>query len=227
MNTNDILIELQKRLANQEFVIDKSGVKTVEILSASFIADKPAIIGKPIPRYISAEISWYNSQSTNVKDIYGDAQEPPLAWLGSADMHGNINSNYGKLIYSDLYYNQYKHTLNELKANRDSRRAIMIYNRPSIWVEYNENMKSDFICTLANHFLIRNDTLVSIVNMRSNDVVFGYKNDYAWFSHVQENLAADLGIAAGHIHWNANSLHVYERHFELLREEPIHDYLDF
>jgi len=52
--------------------------------------------------------------------------------------------------------------------------------------------------------------------MRSNDVVFGYKNDYAWQVHVHEQLANDLGVIPGEIHWNVGSLHVYERHFNLV-----------
>ena len=48
----------------------------------------------------------------------------------------------------------------ELWSNPDSRRAQMIYNRPSIWVEYNdEGGKSDFICTNAQTFYIRDGVL--------------------------------------------------------------------
>ena len=52
--------------------------------------------------------------------------------------------------------------------------------------------------------------------MRSNDVVFGYKNDYAWQKHVLDMLAADLFVEPGEIYWNAGSLHVYSRHFHLI-----------
>ena len=53
--------------------------------------------------------------------------------------------------------------------------------------------------------------------MRSNDVVFGYKNDYAWQQHVLEMLADDLEIAPGFITWQVQNLHVYERHFDLVK----------
>ena len=52
--------------------------------------------------------------------------------------------------------------------------------------------------------------------MRSNDAIFGFKNDYAWQYHVQTKLAQELGLVRGTIHWNAGSLHVYERHFYLV-----------
>ena len=60
----------------------------------------------------------------------------------------------------------------------------MVYNRPSIWVEFNENGKSDFICTNAQTFYIRDNKLHMVSQMRSNDVVFGYKNDYAWAQYL-------------------------------------------
>ena len=93
----------------------------------------------------------------------------------------------------------------------------MIYTRPSIWVEYNENGKNDFICTNAVTYYIRNNGLQSVVQMRSNDVVFGYKNDIAWQQHVLESLANDLNIEPGFIQWQVQNLHVYERHFHLVK----------
>ena len=102
----------------------------------------------------------------------------------------------------------------------------MIYNRPSIWEEYNENGKSDFICTNAVTYYIRNDKLHCVVQMRSNDVVFGYKNDYAWQLFVLEDMVKDYNdcksqnyeeIKAGNIMWQVQNLHVYERHFDLVK----------
>jgi thymidylate synthase len=66
-------------------------------------------------------------------------------------------------------------------------------------------------------YYIRNDKLHANVQMRSNDVVFGFKNDVAWAQHVLENLAEDLGVAPGTIHWQVANLHVYERHFNLVK----------
>jgi thymidylate synthase len=57
--------------------------------------------------------------------------------------------------------------------------------------------------------------------MRSNDVVYGYKNDYAWQQFVLEELAYDLGLVAGKMIWQVQNLHVYEKHFDLI--VPIHN----
>src|SRR5699024_5148531 len=104
------------------------------------------------------------------------------------------------------------------KKNPNSRRGVMIYNRPSMHYEHDQNGMSDFICTFANSFFIRDEKLVSHYIMRSNDSVFGYNNDYAWAKHVQQKLADDLDIESGDLIWTASSLHVYERHFKFIEE---------
>ena len=64
---------------------------------------------------------------------------------------------------------------------------------------------------------IRDDQLHAVVQMRSNDVIFGYRNDYAWQEYVLEELAIELDIDCGNIHWQVQNLHVYERHFDLVK----------
>ena len=203
-------------LHDEAFTEDRTGQKTIELLGASFLADEPAIFGTPSEKYIDAEIDWYSSGSTNINDIHPD-KEPPAAWVYAANEHGEINSNYGHLIWSSKYHDQYQNVLDELISNPDSRRASMIYTRPSIWSEYDENGKNDFICTNSVTYYIRNDELQAVVQMRSNDVVFGYKNDVAWQQHVLEVLASDLDINPGFIQWQVQNLHVYERHFHLVK----------
>ena len=78
---------------------------------------------------------------------------------------------------------------------------------------------SDFICTNAVQYLIRNGKLDVVVQMRSNDVVFGYRNDFAWQEHIANMVCTELGIKLGDIHWNVGSMHVYERHFRFIDAE--------
>ena len=196
---------------------DKTGVKCLELIGASFHADEAAIFGEPNIEYIQKEISWYESGSLNINDIYGPDRPPPEAWTYAADPDGFINSNYGHLIYSSDYHNQYEKVLDELTIAPDGRRAMMIYNRPQIWDEFDENGKSDFICTNAVAYYIRNGRLDCCVQMRSNDVIFGYKNDYAWQQYVLHNLATALNLEPGKMIWQVQNLHVYERHFDLVK----------
>lgn len=208
-------------LLGEDFTIDKTGSKTIEWIGASFLANEPSIFGKPSEEYIAKELDWYRSESTNINDIYGEERDAPAAWQYAADKYGNINSNYGKLIFSSEYYNQYDRVLQELREHPDGRRAEMVYNRPSIWTEFNSDGMSDFICTNAVTYYIRDKKLHCVVQMRSNDVVFGYKNDYAWQKYVLDSLVEDLALnqemKAGNIYWQVQNLHVYERHFDLVK----------
>jgi len=223
MQVSDIRKLFVDELAAERFTEDRTGGKTIEVLGASFIADEPAIFGVPSQEYIAAELNWYLDRSTNINDIW-KGKEPPKAWQIAANEHGEINSNYGHLIFDRKFYSQYDNVVIELSRNPDSRRASMIYTRPSIWVEYNENGKNDFICTNSVTYYIRDDKLHCVVQMRSNDVVFGYKNDYAWQKYVLDNVAKDItvdgsigkNIEPGNITWQVQNLHVYERHFNLV-----------
>ena len=207
-------------LENEEYVEDKTGVKTLDLVGASFLADAPAIFGTPNEEYISREIAWYESQSLNVEDIPG---ETPAIWKSISSDSGQINSNYGYLINSDENFNQYQKVLTQLLADRQTRRAVMIYQRPTMHTDFSANGMSDFICTNAVQYLIRGNQVNAVVQMRSNDVIFGYRNDYAWQLHVLQNLVADinrLGEAdykVGDITWQVGSLHVYERHFKFVK----------
>lgn len=227
LTVKDIREHFVDELKAERFAIDKTGVKTIEFIGASFMADEPAIFGTPNQEYIDAEIDWYKSQSTNINDIYED-RKAPLAWQYTANPHGEINSNYGHLIYSSKYHNQQTQAVYDLYRNPDSRRAMMVYNRPSIWVEYRENGKNDFICTNAVTYYIRDSKLHCVVQMRSNDVVYGYRNDYAWQKFVLDEMVSryngicgkndqDRHVVTGDIFWQVQNLHVYEKHFNLVK----------
>lgn len=201
------------------FVTDKSGVKTIELVGASFVADEPSIFGEVNWDYVSREIEWYNSMSLNVAHIPGGA---PKIWQQVASEKGEINSNYGWCIYSRENHSQYDNALTELLLNPNSRRAVMIYTRPTMHVDYNRDRMSDFMCTNTVQYLIRDKIVRAVVQMRSNDLVFGYKNDRAWQNHVLQKFVCELNQRAkqnysiGDIIWNVGSLHMYERHFNLL-----------
>ena len=212
---NNIRNIFREKLKMEDFVTDKTGVKTIEIINASFFADQDAIFGTPNLDYIERELQWYKSKSLNVNDIPGGA---PEIWKMVANPNGRINSNYGWCIYSFENGDQFNKVVEELKRNPDSRRGTMIYNRPSMHYDYNTSGMSDFMCTNAVQYLIRDGKVNALVYMRSNDAVFGYKNDYAWQKHVLQEVCNELNLPMGNIYWNVASLHVYERHFKFVNE---------
>ena len=223
---SDIRRYFVEELIQERFTTDKTGAKTIEIIGASFIADEPAIIGEPNEEYINRELAWYQSQSTNINDIYSGERDAPAAWKYSANKYGEINSNYGLLVFGKKYNEQFINALVELIKNPDSRRASMIYNRPSIWNEYQENGKSDFICTNAVTYYIRDGVMECVVQMRSNDAWAGYRNDYAWQKFMLDRMVTYYNcssetidiepVVAGKIVWQVQNLHIYSRNFYLV-----------
>ena len=69
--------------------------------------------------------------------------------------------------------------------------------------------------------MIRDGAVSCIVNMRSNDAWAGYRNDYAWQFYMLSLVTNKLNSRGnnyilGNVHWNAGSLHIYERQFYLI-----------
>jgi thymidylate synthase len=63
--------------------------------------------------------------------------------------------------------------------------------------------------------LAREGRLHLIVQMRSNDVVWGLPYDIFLFTMLQEMLALRLGLGLGVYIHSVGSLHLYEKHFKL------------
>lgn len=208
MVVNDIRDAFMQKLQYKEF--NDSGL--LEIIGASFIADENTIFGTPNYDYISKEIMWYKSKSLNVYDMHN----PPKIWKDIASKEGMINSNYGWCIFSEDNHRQYAKVVQHLRSNPNTRQATMIYTRPTMHEDSIIDGMKDFICTNAVTYELRNGVLHCIVQMRSNDAVYGYKNDYAWQSHVLTQLCNDLSVEKGNIHWQVASLHIYPRHFDLI-----------
>ena len=215
LRVKDIRTMFKDAYCAQQFTTDRTGVKTIEIIGATFLADEDYIVREPNYDYIARELEWYESTSRNVNDIPGVV---PAIWQSIATKDGMINSNYGWCVWSDENFNQYENVLKELRANPDSRRATMIYNRPSMHQDYNRDGMNDFMCTFANSFFIRDNKLISHFIMRSTDAVFGFNNDVAWATYVQKKLARDLEVLPGDLIWTSVNIHVYERHFSALEK---------
>ena len=227
--TDEIKQIFKDKYKNGIFRITNSNVKTVEIQNIQFEADKDYILREPNYEYAEREIKWYESQSLNVYDIEGNV---PTIWKQVADVNGDINSNYGWMIFSKENGSQYKNCLWNLVNDPTTRQAVMIYTRPSMQQDWNKNHKHDFCCTHYVHCFLNEDNdnkdvkyLKYIVYQRSQDAVFGYDNDILWHKYVLNKLCKDIKenikgyeIVPSPIICNVGSLHVYERHFKYLED---------
>jgi thymidylate synthase len=217
---------LKEKLDHNEIVAG-----TVELVDAhlKFDPKKPYLdfgTQKKAPRkYIEKELNWYLSKNLSIKNYMEDVE----IWNKiCTDEEKRVNSNYGWCVFGPKNGNgkdsQYDFALKQLKDAKDGRQSVIFYSRPSMQFEWNDNIhaKHDFTCTFTTQQLIRNNKLEYIVNMRSNDAIFGLVNDFAWHCYVYNKLMEDLSetykdLQWGTIHWHAGSLHIYERHWELLQ----------
>lgn len=236
------------RLLNEQEPSDNG---TKELLHTVFLADKNYIVRKPKEPYQTNELEWFISQSRDVEDLKSFAGFTPKIWNDISDVEGIINSNYGWCCLSKENGSQFDNAMKHLEKDKNSRRAIMIYNRPSMhddWSskrvaksydkpklvenyswhyltdkEYGE-LRGDFMCCQNNHFIIRDNKLIMTVHMRSLDAVYGYNADYIWFDWIFNKAVQYLKktypeLERGDMVIYADSVHVYEMHYEDLKKE--------
>lgn len=215
MNVQNIRDTFKAKLAAKNFAEDGN----LEIVSASFIADEPSIFGEVNPDWNSRELRWYISQSLNVNDI---TPPVPAVWQQVASKIGRINSNYGWCVFSQANGYQFHKAIDSLIKNKESRQAVIIYLRPSMHEDSKQDGMRDFMCTYSTQLFIRDNQLHHLVYMRSNDAVYGFKGDYFWQDVVHGFALTRLqqtypDLVKGSLYWNAGSLHIYPRHFELVK----------
>ena len=128
-----------------------------------------------------------------------------------------ISSAYGHRIFGfdkGINLDQWNYVLNKLRYDKDSRQAIMHINTPADMFHESK----DFPCTMSLQFFIRDNKLHLINHMRSNDAIWGLGYDAYSFTMIQEIMAMQLGVDLGeYIHF-AGSYHIYDRHFEMMKE---------
>jgi len=104
LKVEDIRKHFINELLDDHYVTDKTGVKTIEMIGATFEADEPTIFGEVNEEYVERELQWYQSMSLSINDIPG---KTPAIWQQVADKYGYINSNYGWAIWHEDNFDQY------------------------------------------------------------------------------------------------------------------------
>lgn len=169
--------------------------------------------------YLEKEHKWYMSMDRSIIGWMDDIK----IWnfCASKDEKKEINSNYGWCVFSEENGSQYENCLQKLKDDVNTREAMMIYTRPSIHKDAVENGKHDFICTNYAHVFIRRNKLMYIVSQRSCDIVTGLSFDFPWHCFIYQMMYEELkqtypDLEVDEIQYNIDSLHIYERHENLI-----------
>lgn len=223
---NQIKIDAVQKLMVEKFKKEEWVGNTIEMLNVSLELDPfdpfLKIFGREFKfDYLNKEHEWYMSESLSIKPHMEDVK----IWnfCASKDGHGDINSNYGYLVFNSGNHNQYDYCLNRLKYDKNSREAMIIYTRPSIQHECSEKGKHDFICTNYAHFFIRKNKLLMTVSQRSCDIVTGFSYDFPWQCLIYQMMLEELkekypDLERGVITYNIDSLHFYERSLNLVNK---------
>jgi thymidylate synthase len=207
-----------------EYESSPRGMKIKEVTNAALVIHDPLFPlyenerrGSQL-KYIGAELLWYFTGRNDVDFIERFAK----FWRNIENGDGTVNSAYGNLIFKEINehdYTQWEWAYNSLINDKDSRQAIMHFNQPKHQVDSNK----DFVCTLTGIFQIRNNKLNFTIDMRSNDLILGTPTDIAFFCLLQQQMLKllqpaypelELGTYTHIVH----SIHVYERHFKLVKE---------
>lgn len=177
--------------------------------------------------YCKREWEWY----LNADKMDGSIEQHATMWKKLRQPSGEFYSNYGQYMFSpEELQTQFDYVVDTLSYDPDSRRASMvILKREHLFKE-----NTDTVCTYAINFTIEMDVLHMTVMMRSNDVIFGFTNDAFCFWNLMQFMWAVLreknpSLRLGTYTHFTNSMHVYERHFEMIGKilsKGIHGYND-
>lgn len=215
---DELFVKIARKMLSCGKIRTVRGMKTLELPYTMLVLKRPercivTLKSRNIDiDYLDGEIEWYLSGSLDVKDIAKHSK----FWAKLADKDGKVNSNYGFLVTQEEWHGktQYEWCVDRLKEDIETRQAVMNYNQPRHKYEGNK----DFVCTLSQSFNRQHGKLDSTVVMRSNDLIYGFTYDVIWFTTLQHLMAEEIGIETGTYYHYAISLHVYEKHFKMLRD---------
>ena len=208
MDSNKVWIDLMQRITNEGEVCAPRGKVIKEIINASYTIDmqSPVITNqarKMAYGFMFGEAAWIVSGSNWLSAIAYHMKR----YADFSDDGVFLNGAYGPKVAE-----QYTYVVNTLLNDPDSRQAVI-----GIWRERPAASK-DIPCTLTMQFFIRNKKLHAVVNMRSQDAVWGFSYDIFTFSQVANMIRVLLlnqGVAVqlGSLHVQVGSAHIYEHHF--------------
>lgn len=210
---------------NYEFETSPRGMNIREILNCVLTIENPysnlfknEVRDLPL-KYLKKELALYLSGRNDLAGFCAASK----FWNKIANDDGTINSAYGNLIFkmddTPNKFSQWKWALYSLIQDKDTRQAVMHFNRPT----HQYLGVKDFPCTLEMIFHIRDNRLNATTVMRSNDVIKGTTFDIPFFMLVQQIMLSALkkvypNLQMGTYTHLAHSMHLYQSDFELVRK---------
>jgi len=169
-------------------------------------------------KYLYPELLWYFSGRNDLEFI----SRYSTFWNRIANDDGTVNSAYGHLLFNQknkYAYTEYQWAYESLINDKDSRQAILRFNKP----EHSYLNNKDFVCTLNGIFHIRDNALNFTTTMRSQDVWFGIIYDIPFYTILQQQMLNHLKpiypeLELGSYTHYVLSEHIYEKDFKAVEE---------
>lgn len=220
-NNVDAMLKMYKAVINSyEMEARGSKCRNVNNLCILLEAKDPVITSFKARKfnleYAKREWLWYLGADPKDDSI----EQYASMWKKLKQEDGSFYSNYGQYIFAKDgdRPSQFEYCLKMLKDDPQTRRASMVLLKKEHLFPEN----TDTVCTYAINFFVEHGHLNMTVMMRSNDVVFGFTNDAFCFWNLYELMFKLLQakvptLKYGYYTHLANSMHVYDRHYDMLK----------
>lgn len=129
-------------------------------------------------------------------------------------LYGTSDDRGWKYTYHGLYKPYYNKLIEELRRNPNTRRARLCIGALNPDLIYSE----DPPCWIEALFVIVDRKLEGTFIFRSNDGVKAFPMNIHALSMLQIQIAEDVGVQPGAMHYIANNFHCYSRDFELIEQ---------
>lgn len=149
-----------------------------------------------------------------------------------------FNAPYGYRIRHSFGHDQLEDVIRTLEDDPSSRQATIVISNPvddKGWdrfmdesspepkMVFRKKETKDRACNLLSHFMIRDGALDLMQVVRSNDVMWGLPYNLMQFTHLMEYIARRLGIEMGNYFHVADSMHMYDHHFDQAERVALFD----
>ena len=186
---------------------------TKEIIKHTFM------IKNPVDRHLRNAIRSVDDSFCYANAIWTLAGSNSLDFIRTFNQRGDLfsddgiflNGAHGFRLINELGINQIQNNIDRIKADSHTRRAVSI-----VWTQRDSHSSSkDIPCIESIQFLLRQNKLHCIVNMRSQSAAMVLPYDLFLFTFIQEYVARMLEVEVGHYYHSSGSFHYY------LDEEPL------
>jgi thymidylate synthase len=135
----------------------------------------------------------------------------------------SFNAAYGHRMRHAHGHDQLVDVINTLRHDPGTRQAVLNIWHPSYdrgfepsgeGLEAVPRVTKDRACNMLAHLMIRDGKLDWMQIVRSNDALWGVPYNWMQWTNIMEFIAVMVGVPMGSLFWIADSMHVYDYHWD-------------